>query len=90
MCLFYDCSKLCKPLLDATVTGSTTLRVEFQEAIKILTGGTKYQGIDGYFCGNVAYPEICKYCYHDSHLLTSKLSVARCQNLIWTNNGSAL
>ena len=32
-------------------------KVTFQEAINILTG-TKYQGIDGYFCDNVAHPEI--------------------------------
>ena len=40
-------------------------RVRFQEAIKILTGSTKYQGICGYFC-DIFF----KYCYHNSHLRT--------------------
>ena len=45
-----------KALLDVTVTVSI-MRVGFQEAIKILTGNTKFQGIDGYFC-DIVYPEI--------------------------------
>ena len=30
---------------------------KFQGVINILTGNTKYQGIDGCFCDNVVYPE---------------------------------
>ena len=33
-------------------------RVEFQEAIKILTGSTMCQDKDGYFCDNVVYSEM--------------------------------
>ena len=42
--------------LDVTITESITL--QFQEAISILTGSTTYQGIDGYLCDNVVYPDI--------------------------------
>ena len=42
-------------------------RVGFPEAIKILTGSTKYQGIDGYFCEMF-------YSYCDGPLRTTKLS----------------
>ena len=33
-------------------------RVGFQEAMKILTGSTEHQYVDGYFCDNVVYPAI--------------------------------
>ena len=35
--------------------------LQFQEAIKILTGSTKYQGIDKYLCNNVVHPEFYKH-----------------------------
>ena len=45
-----------KAPLDVIITASVTL--QFQKAIKILTGSAKYQGVDGYLCDNVAYAEI--------------------------------
>ena len=41
--------------LDVTITILLLLfrELEFQEAINILTGSTKYQGIAGCFCDNV-------------------------------------
>ena len=47
--------------------------VEFQEAVNILTGSAKCQGINGYCCDNVVYPEMSCNCYHDSHLRTTSL-----------------
>ena len=78
MGLFYDCSKLCTPSRDTTITASvvTISRFGFQEAIKILDfewPSTKCQSIDGYFCNNIVYPKKIFYCYYVSHVRT-KLS----------------
>ena len=48
----------------------TTYVAQVQRVVrcrKTLTGSTKYQSIDGYFCDNVYY-----YCFRDSHLFRSK------------------
>ena len=60
MPLLYDCSRSCKLLLDATITASIVAisRVGSQEAIKILTGSTKYRSIGGCFCDKVVYPDV--------------------------------
>ena len=55
------CTIVCKMSLDATITASiivTIFRVRFQEAIKILTGCMKYQGIGEYLCYNVVCPKM--------------------------------
>ena len=45
--------------LDVTITGSITLQFgELQEAIKILPGSTRHQGMYGYVCVTVVYLEI--------------------------------
>ena len=38
------------------MTASITSHI--QEVINILTGSTKYQGTEGYFCDNAVYPNI--------------------------------
>ena len=53
-------AKLSGVLLRPTV-GSSEIHVALTTSItsytrEILTGSTKYQGIDGYFCDNVVYP----------------------------------
>ena len=40
------------------VTIMAIIMSSFQAAINILTGSTKYQGIDGRFCDNVMYHNI--------------------------------
>ena len=48
--------------------------LESKKPSKYLNGDTKHQGINGYFCDNVVYLGIFYYCFHDSHLQTTKLS----------------
>ena len=40
------------------ITRTYHILSQFQEAIHLLTGSTKYQGLDGSFCDNVVYPEM--------------------------------